>query len=331
MWVVNYYNLPFMNLFYYARRFGYNALPPLFFKFNYDRLKRFEKECNKQELNNRLNYYFKINSQFEIPSAAIAVKNFRLTKGSNYYLDLKEFLHYFSRETRFAYHFGDETHINSFPTLFKARPICGENKNSVLFKLNKRRHFQWVDDPYSFAEKRDMLVWRGGAYQQNRKNFVRSFWNHPLCEVGQTNKPVENVPWQKSYLPVEEQLKYKFIFCPEGNDVATNLKWVMSSNSLCLMPKPKYETWFMEGRLVAGAHYVEINEDFSNLEDSIAYYSEHIKEARQITDNAHRHVAKFLNEDFEDLLCLKVLERYVELSNQQNLTTRFGLFYQMAN
>ena len=39
-------------------------------------------------------------------------------------------------------------------------------------------------------------------------------------------------------MPISEQLCYKFIFCIEGADTATNIKWVMSSNSLCVMPKP---------------------------------------------------------------------------------------------
>ena len=50
-------------------------------------------------------------------------------------------------------------------------------------------------------------------------------------------------------MPISKQLCYKFIFCIEGADTATNIKWVMSSNSLCVMPKPKYETWFMEGKI----------------------------------------------------------------------------------
>ena len=51
-------------------------------------------------------------------------------------------------------------------------------------------------------------------------------------------------------MTINEQLHYKFILCSEGNDVASNLKWVMSSNSIAVMPKPKFETWFMEGILV---------------------------------------------------------------------------------
>lgn len=305
-----------MNIFYYIKNYSYNALPTVFFRWNYKRLKHFEENCDKQELENRINYYFKVNRYFNIPEMAIAVKDFKKTKGTGYYLDLKEFSHYFSADTRFAYQLGDDTNVNPFPTLFKARPINGDNANSILFKLNKRRHFKWVDDPHTFIEKKNMLVWRGGVFHDLRKRFVRNFWNHTLCNVGQTNKKRENVPWQKECLSIKEHLKYKFIFCPEGNDVATNLKWVMSSNSLCMMPKPTCETWFMEGSLKAGIHYVEINNKFSDLEAKILYYTSHTTEAEKIINNAHQYIKQFRDNDFEDLLCLKILERYAELSGQ---------------
>ena len=41
----------------------------------------------------------------------------------------------------------------------------------------------------------------------------------------------------------------------------------MSSNSVAVMPRPKYESWFMEGRLQPGVHYIEIKDDYSDLED----------------------------------------------------------------
>lgn len=37
-------------------------------------------------------------------------------------------------------------------------------------------------------------------------------------------------------MSVEDQKRYRYIVSLEGYDVATNLKWIMNSNSLCLMP-----------------------------------------------------------------------------------------------
>ena len=72
----------------------------------------------------------------------------------------------------------------------------------------------------------------------------------------------------------------------------------------------------MEGLLKPGVHYVELKSDYSDLEEKIDYYSMHIVEAETIIANAHQHVARFQNKDLEDLLSIKVLERYFELSSQ---------------
>ncbi|TOQ08578.1 glycosyl transferase family 90, partial [Vibrio parahaemolyticus] len=68
----------------------------------------------------------------------------------------------------------------------------------------------------------------------------------------------------------------------EGMDVATNLKWIMSSNSLCFTPKLRYETWFMEGKLKAGVHFVQVKDDFSDLDEKMDYYLEHPDKAEEI-------------------------------------------------
>jgi hypothetical protein len=304
------------KLIHYAKGFAYNKLPDFYFSRKYRALKEYEGNCDQEELHKRLDYYCKIEQRFKIPEESISNEDFKLSSGTNYYLDLKAFLHFFTGDARFAYKFGDDTDVYPFPCLIKARPIDGDNSNSVLFKLNKWRHFRWVKDSLSFSEKENILVWRGGAYGELRRRFVEQFWDHELCDVGQTNKPKEDSPWQKDPLSISAQLKYKFILSLEGNDVATNLKWAMSSNSLCIMPRPKFETWFMEGSLKPGIHYVEVKSDFSDLEDKILYYTEHTDEAEEIIGHANRYVQGFQNPMLEDLLCLKVLERYMELSGQ---------------
>ena len=189
-----------INVICYMKAFGRNAFPSIYFKFLYKKIRAYEALCDINELDQRLAYYIKVKDYCKVPKAAVSVKNFKKTKGTFYYLDLKEFLHYFKPNISFAYHFGDETHINTYPTLFKARPIHGDNVNSVLFKLNKRRHFKWVNDKLQFSDKKDILVWRGKAKHPLRTNFVKKFWNHPLCNIGQIKKNHSNEPWMKEFL-----------------------------------------------------------------------------------------------------------------------------------
>ena len=117
-------------------------------------------------------------------------------------------------------------------------------------------------------------------------------------------------------MSLKEHLNYKFILAIEGNDVASNLKWVMSSNSLAFMVKPTYETWFMEGLLIPNHHYVLLEDDYSDLEKKIRYYTEHREEAKAIITNAHEYIEQFKEQKREDVISLKVLEKYFKHSSQ---------------
>ena len=127
-----------------------------------------------------------------------------------------------------------------------------------------------------------MVVWRGTPTRNPlRRALLRRHHDSRLCDIGHTRRSVADFPW-KPFMPVAGQLRYKYVLSVEGNDVATNLKWILASNSLCLMPAPRMETWFMEGRLVAGHHYVQVRDDFSDLEEKILYYERNTQEALEI-------------------------------------------------
>ena len=88
---------------------------------------------------------------------------------------------------------------------------------------------------------------------------MRMYFGSECCDAGiSTPRPEYPPEWTKPHISMYDHLNYKFILAIEGYDVATNLKWIMSSNSLAVMPRPTYETWFMEGTLIPGYHYVEI-------------------------------------------------------------------------
>lgn len=211
---------------------------------------------------------------------------------------------------------GDITHVPDFPTIVKSRPIGDHNANSVILNLDKVRHFIFVNDKKPFAGKKDMLIGRGAVTQPHRKRFQELYFNHPLCNIGQVNMDNEGNKFLVEKMTIDEQLEYKFILSLEGNDVATNLKWVMSSNSLAVMPRPKYETWFMEGTLVPNYHYVLIKDDYSDLEERLTYYIEHPEEAIEIARNANEYVNQFRNKKREDVISLLVLDKYFRETGQ---------------
>jgi len=299
---------------YYSTNGLRRLLPRHFFQ---SQLPKLLSRADKQAVLQRVNYYNKIESPFVLADDSQQISSYKKGKGWTYYFDFIRHLVYFNKQFRFKYLPGDITHVPEQASFLKSRPISDNNQNSVLLKLNKVRHFKFVNDKLAFKDKLDMVAWRGVGYHQHRKVIIKQFYQHPRCNIGQT-KPFNGDPWEKDYMSINQQLQYKYIICPEGNDVATNLKWVMSSNSLCIMAKPKYETWFMEGLLQAGSHYVQVKEDYSDLIEKVDYYNQHQDEAIEIINNANRFVQQFKNTKQEQLIALLVMQKYFELSGQSN-------------
>lgn len=266
---------------------------------------------------NRVNYYNKLQRFADLNNDAPTLKDFRIFKRpKTYRFDTYEYTRYFGSELRANFLFGDITYISKYPTIQKSRPINNLNANAILLNLNKARHFLFVKDKKQFIAKKNMLIGRGNIHLEHRKRFMRMYFNHPFCDLGQINKDAENGMWVKPKISKAEQLNYKFILSLEGNDVATNLKWVMSSNSIAVMPKPKYETWFMEGRLMADYHYILIKDDYSDLEEKLNYYIENKQEAQAIVQNSNKYVQQFLNKEQEDIISLLVLSKYFYYTGQ---------------
>jgi hypothetical protein len=265
---------------------------------------------------NRVDYYNKIEKPFPVHEEMIRLKDFKFKEKGNpssYFFDTYEYTRYFPENNRFAFLFGDIIHVPEIPSIVKSRPVQGNNANSVLLKLDKARHFMFVNDKKHFEEKKNILVGRAAVTQPHRIRFWEMYFGHPMCDLGQINKKNTVHPeWITPSMTIDEHLDFKFILCLEGYDVATNLKWVMSSNSLAVMPKPAYETWFMEGTLIPDYHYVEIKKDYSDLEEKLNYYLRHTDEALQIIENAHKYVAQFQNEKQEKLISLLALQKYFQ-------------------
>jgi|SoiMethySBSTD1v2_1073268.scaffolds.fasta_scaffold365983_2 hypothetical protein len=269
-----------------------------------------------EELRARVGYCARLSQGSRLGEDAVSIGSFRDVRRWTYFFDLRATLVHFDPRLRFHYVFGDVTRVPEHPAFVKSRPIGPGNENSVLLKLNRIRHFRFVEDRRPFLAKRPLLVWRGNARHEPRRAVLRRFHAHPRCDVGHTGRLALEPAWHKPPLSIREQLEYKYVLNVEGNDVATSLKWAMASQSLCLMVRPKYETWFLEGQLEPGRHYVELAEDYSDLEARLDHYEAHPEEAQAIIANANRHVAQFRDPERERLIALLVAARYFERTGQ---------------
>ena len=176
----------------------------------------------------------------------------------------------------------------------------------MLLNLDKIRHFTWIKDPFKWEDKECRILFRGEITNKPRRYQFFDMWkDHPLCDLSDT-----------SSMQLYDHLHSRYIMSLEGNDVASNLKWVMSSNSVAVMPRPTCETWYMEGKLIPNYHYIEIASDYHDLIDRINYYEAHPDEAKAIVQHAHEWIVQFRNKQREGLISLMVLEKYFRCTGQ---------------
>ena len=270
------------------------------------------------DLQPRVDYYNKLAAVQELPSTTPRLDALRRgRRGSVYYYDARAISRSFPGHLRAEYRFGDVTAVPDVPALLKSRPIAGDHANSVLLKFNRIRHFRFVNDPVPLHAKKDLLIGMAAVNQENRRNFYRMYFGDPRCILGQINRNTAHDQWYRDKISVRQHLEHRYILCLEGYDVASNLKWVMSSNSLAVMPEPTYETWFMEGTLKPGVHYVPIRKDFSDLHAQLDHYATRPAAAQEIVSQANAYTKQFMDPRQEKAIAILVMEKYFRMTGQR--------------
>ena len=233
------------------------------------------------------------------------------------------------------------------PTIVKSRPIKNNNiSNNVLLLLNKKKHWGIVDDlkciqfkDKLFDDKLPKAIWRGATTgpfnnslnnphwfptneKASRYNLIKRWFNKSkIIDVGiaavvsHRVEPKTVEEYVKPKMKPMELAQYKYQISVEGNDVATNLKWIMTLNSVVLMPNPTMETWFMEGLLKPYIHYIPIQNDFEDLEDQIKWCEKNQEFCKVIIKNANKYVERFFNEEMNNEITKQICERYLKNVN----------------
>lgn len=323
---------------FYVSNFGAYYLPDAVVRMPLDRAERRLSDAELEEIQRRAEYYVRIKpgTPVEMPTPARAaqlmaignglrtmhVDDFRYPfndkrKFATYFFDLYPHMRHFPKELIFNYLPGDGPWECPVPTLMKTRLITEGYTNSALCRLNSVRHFRFLNDIIPYEAKSDIPVSRNFVMDQPwRDRLLELYAEDPRADFGQINPNPAHPQWVKPFVSIEDHLKHKFILCIQGNDVATNLKWVMSSNSIAVMPRPTVESWFMEAKLIPGVHYIEIKDDYSDLFEQLDHYLSRPDEAAEIIRNAHAWVDRFRNLTVEDITMRHTLNRYFTLTNQ---------------
>lgn len=164
---------------------------------------------------------------------------------------------------KYAVQFGDRPALSR--VISKSRPV--QNRCTILLPLNTRRHWRMkqVLNEESWDSKIESFVWRGVTTgSRTRREFVHALsgeFNVRFSGVVQGKKSWirPNSEDLGKHMSRREVLKYKYVLSLPGNDVATNLKWLMMSQSVVVMPRPIVEGFLMEGLLRPYVHYVPLD------------------------------------------------------------------------
>ena len=244
--------------------------------------------------------------------------------------------------------FGDSTRPSAVPTLSKARRILDPGA-SALAPLDHYRHFASVESAINsdveWKTKNSTLVWRGmptgpkpglaHRKEQSREwiiDLYRRNKGSKIIDVGFTAtarlSPQLSENWRgsvKAPLTMEEQLKSKYLLSLEGNDVASGLKWMLSSNSVVLMPEPSIESWFCESLLRPWVHYIPVSPDLSDVEDRVDWCKSNDAEAESIAKRGSRFAHSFLNPETEASLFRRVVKWYSKQEKIQELVEQYSV------
>lgn len=187
---------------------------------------------------------------------------------------------------------------------------------SILLKFNSGRHWKHTDieeKDIPWKEKRGGLIWRGaptGNRHGLRKKLVSTYFDkYNIGYSGSGSSDVRN-KYILGHVSVSEQLLNKYVLSIEGNDVATNLKWILASNSIPIMPKPTRESWLLESQLIPYVHYVPINDDLDDLDEVYKWCINNDDHCKQIAENGKRYMEMFFDEENEKEIYRMIYERY---------------------
>ncbi|WP_192476439.1 glycosyl transferase family 90 [Arthrobacter sp. AET 35A] len=121
-------------------------------------------------------------------------------------------------------------------------------------------------------------------------------------------------PWMaisdfvESRVTSRDFLEYKYVLCPNGNDVSSNLYWLISTNSIAFKEECDYEV-LPDYFLKPWIHYVPVARGLSDLEEKFDFCEQNPDLCRRIIENANSAYAEMTDQAMWGSAESTVLER----------------------
>jgi hypothetical protein len=166
-----------------------------------------------------------------------------------------------------------------------------------------------------WSKKKDVAVFRGsstgcGNDANTNQRLKLALMRSEDLDVGITQytshlkyKSVSDIAKAEKVSPVvpklswNEQSHFKYIIHVDGNVVAYRLLKSMLTKSVILRVKSDFIHW-CDDKLQAGKHYIEIQEDLSDLKEKVEWCKNHDSECKKIAKNGYNFAKKALNTEY---------------------------------
>ena len=208
------------NLTYFAHNYLREIIPNSLYRMRLKHwLNKLEQRPDKEYILQRVNYYCHLTSEYGYDhdkwlNKSVELRHQQIAPKKVYYFDAKEIARYFPDYLRWILLKGDITHVPEVPVIVKSRPLGVDITNSTLLKLEKVRHFLFVNDTTTWHEKENLAIFRGelgGPRKVNRKIFMERWFGDSQIDAGSTNVIEGHTEWLRPKLTISEHFKYKFI------------------------------------------------------------------------------------------------------------------------
>ena len=220
--------------------------------------------------------------------------------------DVIRYLHYVNNKSLFI-QCGDSPYTGTnYPVMVKTRDSHKppEHQQGVIANLNSARHFGEIgtcdETPWEYKFKE--MAWRGADTGRDggRLDFVKKFrgrhnvgFSQYVQDAIERKELYADPSLLKGGMSKSEMLRYKYLPVLDGNDKSSSLGWVMASGSVPLMPRPRYHSWVCEPWMKPGVHYVEVERDWSNLDERLEWCRNNDEECKKIAGRGETFMIQF--------------------------------------
>jgi hypothetical protein len=214
---------------------------------------------------------------------------------------------------------------NEYPVLHNKQYVIAQANHKgmpyVLDVVDRHYFYHNLYNPFRsyhrgipFSRKENKIVF-GGQDRGNKYNFIT------IKDIQQTQRdyfksdavPKDNVVcggWIDRY----DMVNYKYVLDIDGNSATWDATaWKLNSGSVIFKTESIWRQWFYDDYL-PNVHYIEIKEDFSDLQEKFHWCENHPKECEIMINNCKalfQKVYKYVNiMEHTKKMIEKVIEKY---------------------